>query len=82
MIVLCLEKALSYDDPGPHDAKQQAMRINDSPDRLQTCSGASTSIETNPRGKTFRSARAYLSGATPIRWHAALPFLEAGHVLP
>jgi hypothetical protein len=55
-------------------AKQQAMRINDSPDRLQTCSGASGSIETNPRGKTFRSARAYLSGATPIRSRAALPF--------
>src|ERR1700730_13415728 len=67
MIVVCLEKALSYDDPGRHDLKQQAMRINDSPDRSQTCSGASGSIGTDPRGTTFRSARAYLSGATPIR---------------
>jgi len=67
VIVLCLEKALSYDDPGRHDLKQQAMRINDSPDRSQTCSGASGSIETDPRGMTFRSERAYLSGVTPIR---------------
>jgi hypothetical protein len=31
MIVLRLEKALGYDDPGWHDLKQQAMRIIDSP---------------------------------------------------
>jgi hypothetical protein len=67
MMVLCLEKELRYDNPGRRDSKQQAMRINDSPDRLQTCSGASGSIETDPRGMTFRSARAYLSGVTPIR---------------
>jgi hypothetical protein len=58
MIVLCLEKALSYDDPGWHDLKQQAMRVYDSPHPLQTCSGASGSIETGPRGTTFRSAPA------------------------
>jgi hypothetical protein len=48
-----LIKALRYDDPGRHDLKQQAMRINDSPHRLQTCSGASGSIETDPRGTTL-----------------------------
>jgi len=53
MIVLRLEKALRYDDPGRHDLKQQAMRINDSPHRLQTRSGASSSIETGPRGTTL-----------------------------
>jgi hypothetical protein len=53
MIILCLEKALRYDDPGWHDLKQQAMRINDSPHRLQTRSGASGSIETDPRGTTL-----------------------------
>jgi len=46
MMVLWLEKELRYDNPGRHDPKQQAMRINDSPDRLQTCSGSSGSIET------------------------------------
>jgi len=73
-MVLCLEKALNNDDPGRHDLKQQTMRINFSPHRLQTCSGASGSIETGPRGTTFLSARAYLSGATPMRSRAALPF--------
>jgi hypothetical protein len=74
MLVLCLEKALSYDDPGWHDLKQQAMRINDLPDRLQSCSGASGSIETDPRGTTFLSARVYLSSAKPMRSRAASPF--------
>jgi hypothetical protein len=74
MMVLRLEKALSYDDPGWYDLKQQAMRINDLPDRLQSCSGASGSIETDPRGTAFLSARAYLSGVTRMRSGAASPF--------
>jgi hypothetical protein len=53
MMVLCLEKELRYDNPGRRDPKQQAMRINDSPDRLQTCSGASGSIESGLRGTAF-----------------------------
>jgi hypothetical protein len=72
MIILRLEKALSYDDPGWHDLKQQAMRINDSHYRLQTRSGMSGPIETDSRGAT--SARAYISGATPMRSRAASPF--------
>jgi hypothetical protein len=66
MIILRLEKSLSYDDPGWHDLKQQAMRINGSPHRLQTCSGASGSIETGPRVRP-----GYPSGATPMRSRAA-----------
>jgi hypothetical protein len=62
--LLCLEKELRYANPEKHDPKQQAMRINHSFDRLQTCSGASGSIETDPRGTTFLSARAYLFSPT------------------
>jgi hypothetical protein len=80
MNVLCFEKALSYDDPGRRDLKQQAMRINDSAHRLHTCSGASGSFETGPRGTTLLSARAYLFGATPMRSRAALPFLNGGRM--
>ena len=47
-MVLCLKKAINYDDPGRHDLKQQTMRINDLPHRLQICSGASGSIEIRP----------------------------------
>lgn len=69
-MVLCLEKALRYDDPGRQDLKKQAIRVNDSPHRLQTCSGASGSIETDPRGTTFLFTR---SSATPMRSRAAFP---------
>jgi hypothetical protein len=80
MMVLCPEKALNYDDPGRHDLKQQTMRINDSSHRLQTRSGASSSIESGPRGTTFLSARAYHSGATPSARARLCRFLEAGHM--
>jgi len=71
---LCLEKELRYDNPGRHDPKQQAMRINDSSRRLQTCSGASGAIESGPSGTRLLSARAYLSSATPLRSRAVSPF--------
>jgi hypothetical protein len=73
-MVLCLEKELRYDNPGRHDPKQQVMRINDSSRRLQTCSGASGSIESGPSGTTLLSARAYLCSATPLRSRTALTF--------
>jgi hypothetical protein len=81
MNVLCFEKALSYDDPGRHDLKQQAMRINDSPHRLHTCSGASGSFETGPRAR-----RCFPRGVSFRRnTHAlarGLAVLNAGHMPP
>ena len=84
MIVLRLEKALGYDDPGWHDLKQQAMRIIDSPHLIdcKPIQSRPAHSKLTPHGTTFLSARAFLSGATPIRSRAVSPFFVPGRMLP
>ena len=75
VIVLFLEKALRYDNPGRHDQKQQTMRINDLPHRLQICSGASGTIESGPRGTMLPVHAGVPFDATRMHSRAAKPFL-------
>jgi hypothetical protein len=83
---LCLEKALSYDNLGRQDLKRQAIRINDSPRRLHTCSRGSGAIETGPRGTTFLSASVragvFFQRATHALAGALAIYLNAGHMPP
>ena len=86
VIVLCLEKALSYDNQGRQHLKRQAIRINDSPHRLRTCSRASGAIETGPRGTTFLSASVragvFFQRATHALARGLASLLNAGHMPP
>jgi hypothetical protein len=79
MIVLCLEKALSYDDPEATMIRDGTMRNS------RRCGSTIHPIDCKPvqgrlaQSKPTRVARhfgprgRYLSGATPIRSQAALP---------
>jgi hypothetical protein len=83
---LCLEKALNYDNQGRQDLKRQAIRINDSPHRLHTCSKASGAIETDPRRTTFLSASVragvFFQRATHALARGLAILLNAGHTSP
>jgi hypothetical protein len=75
-MVLCLEKELRYDNPGRHDPKQHAMRINDSLD-CKPVQGRPAQSKPTRVARRFCprvSTRTYLSGATPMRSRTALTF--------
>ena len=80
-MVLCLEKELRYDNPGRHDLKQQAMRINDSPASIANLfRGVRLDRNPNRVGRRFCPRGRIFPAQHPCLARGFAVFLYAGHM--